>query len=517
MVSTKQLFGAISSGALGVLLKNGLTFFLMPIVIQHLGVSAYGLYVLLMNLTELPQSVGFGFGNGLSRQLAVAHETQQAALAKDYIHSSHWLYLAFVVGLVIVASLCGAFFTEFFHIQVADYTGFDWIYGAALAEGSIRLYSSRLMAILEAHGETQWNYLADSLANVLAISLGIIAVLVGGGLVGLMICRLAAVLVQWVMLGLKSQQCEPDRYPLWHPLHWQRCRELVNVSTQFLMSQFGIVVSHGLDGFVVGHFLSLYWVGTYSFVFRLMAVATRMTASGCQILFPMMSRLFAQNNLADSRALFLRASRWAFFANGAMLVTLMVTFPLIFALTVQGEIRYSDTTWLRWIGFSSALLTAFIFPVAHYLNSHGYARFAMISSLCTSASNLACSIALVGPMGAVGVALGTLIPQCVEYMGFMIPKSLGALQTSAKQYLTEVVGPAVLPLTLLGGSLLSIGLLLSHFSSISTWAQLTLCGTVAIILTLLMAYGWICQPAERVWVVNQANRRGLAWPGGKPK
>jgi O-antigen/teichoic acid export membrane protein len=515
MVSTKQLFGAISSGALGVLLKNGLTFFLMPTVIQHLGVSAYGLYVLLINLIELLQSVGFGFGNGLSRQLAVAHETQQTALAKDYVHSSHWLYLACIVGLATVATLGGAFFTEFFHIQVADYAGFVWIYWAAVAEGNIRLYSSRLMAILEAHGETQWNYLADSLANVLANSLGIIAILAGGGLVELMICRVAAVLVQWVMLGLKSQQCEPDRHPLWHPLHWQRCRELVNVSSQFLMSQFGIVVSHGLDGFVVGHFLSLYWVGTYSFVFRLMAVATHMTASGCQILFPMMSRLFAQNNLADSRALFLRASRWAFFVNGAMLVTLMVTFPLIFELTVQGEINYSDTTWLRWIGFSSALLTAFIFPVAHYLNSHGYTRFAMVSSLCTSTSNLACSIALVGPMGAVGVALGTLIPQCIEYMGFMIPKALRALQTSAKEYLKEVVGPALIPLTLLGGSLLSIGLLSSYLTPLGIWAQLTLCVTVAVVLTVLMAYGWICQPAERAWVISQASRRGLIWPEGK--
>ena len=472
MVSTKQLFGAISTGAMSVLLKNGLTFFLMPIIIQNLSIGAYGLYVLLLSLVEIPKAIGFGFGNGLNRQLTIANETNRKTLAMEYIHCSHWIYAAFVGVLLCTGAGLGNTFTAFFHVQSTDYQHFDWIYWCALIEGSIKLYASRFEAIIESHGEIQWKYLSESIGTLLANCLGIGSVLLGYGLVGLMFCRLGVAAIQTGMLAFKMWQCEPNRYPWWHQLNWTRCVELIKISSHFVVTGFGVIVSHGLDGIVIGHFLSLYWVGTFSFVFRLVAVANRIIATACQILFPMFSRLFAQNNVATSQALFLQSSRWAFYANSAMLLVLALIFPMLFNLMVHKEIRYEDTQVLLWIGIASGVLTAFIYPVIHYLNSHGFARFAMVSSLCTSAGNLLMSLLLVGPWKAIGVALGTLIPQLVEYGGFMIPKTLQSLEIQPIAYLKAVVGNAIVPLTCLALLIYTVMIGVQSLPGLPLWTQL---------------------------------------------
>ena len=77
-------------------------------------------------------------------------------------------------------------------------------------------------------------------------------------------------------------------------------------------------------------------------------------------------------------------------------------------------------------------------PAFHYLFASGEHRYMSASSLIAAGSNLGLSLSLVTPLGLIGVALGTFIPQLIQHQGFIIRKACQTLHVSTMEYITTV-------------------------------------------------------------------------------
>ncbi len=79
----------------------------------------------------------------------------------------------------------------------------------------------------------------------------------------------------------------------------------------------------------------------------------------------------------------------------------------------------------------------------------GHVRTQAFINLAEAAANVALSLALIGPLGLLGVAIGTAIPVIVVEIGVLTPFALRKLEIAPSRLIRQALGPQLLALTTL--------------------------------------------------------------------
>lgn len=499
---SSKLASGMMSGTLTVVIKTALNLLLIPVMMARLGLEEYGFYVLLITQLEMVGFLDFGLPMALAKQVASA---PAGADRQAVLSAGHGFLLLLALAFLAVGLSLWSVFPSLFHLSPMLSTLLPTVWGLLLLEMVITVYGTYYQTILLSHGLNAWNNIGDLLCAVVTYTVGLLLILAGHGLVALMAMRVVGAVARFTLLMSKALQAEPDlrvaRPSVLHP----EAKQLATLGSQAFLMRLSVMVSHKLDHLVIAIFLSVQAVAVYDVVFRLLGLAQQLVMRMGEGAFPFFSQLSAHGKQVGARRLFLRSSSFHHFLVAFLILSLCVFYPPLLHLLSDGQISV-EQTWLLLVLVSPIIWSGTVqAPATYYLFASGRHRYLTVSSVITAACNLGLSLLLVKPMGIVGVAIGTLIPQVIQHQLSLIGESCRRLRIRPWQYIQHVHGGALLPL-LLGFSIVGgLNFLLTplHLPLLLIMAVTGLLGFV------VAGPAWFvttAMPAEKEFVVAQIDR-----------
>jgi O-antigen/teichoic acid export membrane protein len=261
-------------------------------------------------------------------------------------------------------------------------------------------------------------------------------------------------------------------------------RSILSYGGYVLLLQMGIRMSFMIDAQVIGASLPHRSVAHYSNANTFLIYLTELMVSLGQVVMPAASRSQAQGRLEDIQHVLLKWSRIALSMSLLVCLYLLAFGPEFVGVWMHDQ-SYVDpsrvvlpTLVLSCIAFLPIRAVALPMLMGLGLVKRPAVLFLMVGFL-----NLGLSIALVGPFGLFGVALGTAIPNVI-YAALMVIIVTQALEMSAVTWLRYVFLKPMIG-ALIAGSLMFA---LRSWISVDSIPMVLLSGTIC---TAIFTLVWV--------------------------
>ncbi len=437
------------SGYLNLGVTWAIQLVMVPLLLRHLGDETYGLYAALTSVVGYFSLLTFGSSLAVPRFVA-DHAARGEAEALNRVVSTYFTFFAAValaglgVGLALAPRL-----TAVISVPPTLTGTVAPAWRLVVGGWALGLAAGLLSSLLTGLGEVHLANLASSGRTVLNLGFAAGILWSGGHLEALLEGLLAATAVSGLALYLLLRAAHPEirispRLATWATLRWSG-----RPAAYFFLMQLAALVVMGTDNLVIGAFLGVARVTPYAVAFQLYAMTTALLWAGVDVLLPFFARWGAQDRMESLRAAFLRATKYAF--AGTALASVGIA---AFGRTVIGWWVGPD----RFVGhgvlsvFCVMLLIATpIHSASLVLAGLGRHRAPAIGGGIEAACNLALSLALVRPLGVLGVALGTLLAGAATNAWIAPRAACRELGIGLGIYGRKVLSPSVAPALAAGG------------------------------------------------------------------
>lgn len=381
-------------------------FFLTPVVVRHLGATAYGIWILAVSTVSYLNILDLGLRSAIIRFVSKAEAQHNADDIKRSVGAALWFRILISSGVGILSITLAVAFPHLFHIpfelqRSAQITVLLCALGVAITLTS-GVFSAVLAAI------HRFDVLSSlTVGQTLARASGVILILRSGhGLVALACWEFVVVLasgattcvVAWKVFPVcRVRVARPDIGTLKQIWSYSFTTFLFIIAVQVIMNT---------DNLVVGAFLSVGMVAYYSIGGSLISYSGQVVSALSTTFAPLASGMDASGRSEDLNKLLLRGTQ----------ATLALALPISWTLLFRGKTfiglwmghQYSEVsgTVLQILMisqfFSVANTTAAAIMMA--IDKHKeVAKWSMIEA----GMNLCFSILLVRTIGIYGVAWGT--------------------------------------------------------------------------------------------------------------
>jgi O-antigen/teichoic acid export membrane protein len=405
----------------GLLAVNiGIGVFLMPFTIRHLGTSDYGLWMLVASLTSYFQLLDLGYGSGLVRQIADADARADAALVNRLLSTFVVVYGA--LGLAAsagVAALALWVVPGFPHLPAGQITRAQIL----LAIIGVRIAIGFPMTVFGAVTTARQRF---ALNNVVAIAVALVnggvtyVVLASGrGLVTLVTATTAVSLASYAVYAWTAKAAFPALRLAPSSFSRRLVREVTTFSVYLFVIDIAIQIGFNMDNVVVAAALGTSAVAIYAVALKLADYQRQLCNQFNSLLFPVVVRYSAGGQHDALRATLVDGTR--------------IALTLVTGVTIC-VIGFASPLIARWIGpsFEAGVVPLYVLaiagvvlvgqgPLGNVLLATGHHRLVAWVSLGEALANLALSVALVRPLGILGVAIGTAVPIVAANLFVLLP------------------------------------------------------------------------------------------------
>jgi O-antigen/teichoic acid export membrane protein len=428
-----------------------------PVIVHAVGATDYGVWVLVASIATVGGVLELGISAGLVKYVAEHSARDEATEAAHIVSAATWLYRALALFFVVTGAALAlgvpAILDLDGHIEsVAQALGV-----VAAVDLGLSMLPLAPQSVLKGLQRFPLVNAVQAGAAVLGAVLSVIVVVAGAGIVAVSAAWALATGISAVAFAVAARRAAPTYMTLPGRFDRERVRRLIRFSRSIAAVQVAVNLQSRLDVVVIAAALPVRNVTPYSFAQRL-ADGTRIaTDQFGKVLLPLASEVSATRERAAVGELFLTSTRLT------MLIALGVGLPVALLggpiLEVWVGDEFAGYGALVAILACAAIVDLPSYPAAAVLQSlerHGpVAWMAMGSAI----ANVALSVALVGPYGVEGVALGTLIAGGIEVLLLVVPYAARVLGLSAWTVVSNAFGPLVVPsaalaLALLGGDAL---------------------------------------------------------------
>ncbi len=475
---------------------------LTPFVVHHLGVTAYGLWVLGHSVTYYLGLLDLGLHQTLVKTVAERSDPGAPESLRPVIDTTFASFA--VAGLVaLVLTLLLAYLTpDLFHVSAVDVRTFRIVLLLLGIDCMISFPASVFDALLEGCERFDVMNAVSAAFTLLRAAATVVLLALGHGIVALAVLEVASALLGAMVDWRAVRVVLPDvRVGLAHAGRgaWSEMRDFTLWLSANEVLQAG---GEHLDRILVAGFLSVAVVTPFSLAATLAAASLWIIAPASEVLFPIAARYRGRGDESGLRTLLLRGTKG--FVSAALPVALVVAFfgDRILDLWV-GEpfTRLPDAVVPVLAG--SLFVTVFFSAASTILVALEKLKPLFVLSLAEGVLTVAFALLLVGPLGLVGIAIAFAAASAVITLGAATP------------YVCRVL--AVAPATLLGEGLLrplvaaapaaAVAWWLAGAHPPTTWPGLVLvCAVVGVAYLIpLLAIG--LTRVERAVIAREARRR----------
>ena len=385
-------------------------YFLTPFTIHKLGDDGYGTWTLINSITGYLGLLMLGVPMASVRYFAqhVAAGDEQAL--NKAVGSCATLYLC--LGLIAVFAGAGMylFFVGSYNIPASLMPDARLAFSLVVIYVSIGFLALLPNGILAAHDDfvprnvvRLWGVLLR-----LVLTFGLLAI--QASLAMLAIVQLVCTIFDFALCWALIKRRYPNVRLRLADFDWKMTRSIFAFSMYVLVLNAGARLSFETDSIVIGKFMNVgsipYFTVANSFLIYLMEFLLSIAA----VVMPAATRLQTHGKFDEMRDIFLKWSKIALTMTLAAGLFLIVLGPRFIAWWVDPSFEQPAGQVLQILMLSYVVFLPVRGVALPMLMGLGKAGLPTIGFLVTGIVNLALSIALVGPMGLAGVALGTAIP-----------------------------------------------------------------------------------------------------------
>lgn len=436
MASTKRLAFNVMMNWVAMAVGMVVPFFLTPFVIRHLGITAYGIWVLAVSTVAYLNILDMGLRSAVIRFVSKADAERKPEDATRAIGAALWVRVLISSGVAVLSIVLAFAFPHLFKIppdmqRAAQITVLMCALGVAFT-----LISGVFGAVLAAIH--RFDVLSSiSAVQTLARAAGVILILRSGhGLVTLAYWEVTIVLLG----GLATTAISLKLFP---PCRIRLARpdmEILKIIWSYSLTSFIIIIAVQVilntDNLMVGAVISVGMVAFYSIGGSLMAYSWQVVFAISATFTPLASNLEAGGKSEELQRLLLRGTQ----------ATLGVALPISLALVLRGktfiglwmgpEYREISGTVLQVLligqffgvadGTAGTIMTA--------IDKHKpVAKWTVIEAVL----NFGLSVILAKTIGVYGVAWGTSIAMAFVHIAFWPRYVRKVLNVPSRRYVWE--------------------------------------------------------------------------------
>jgi len=246
------------------------------------------------------------------------------------------------------------------------------------------------------------NFSESSIQTILTLVLLLLGLKIMGAALGYFVALTSSTILLFIILQKKV-------YPILNKKikSFENYKELINYSMPLLLLSIINIIIEKLDILSIGYFLNLEKVGLYNAALPLASLSQIIPVALTAIFMPVITELYAKNNIDKIKELYKKVSRWIFIVNIALVLM------LIFFSDAVLNIFFGPL----YIQASQALIIIAIGYFVYYqtLGSHyilymlGKTRLLMLNAIIVALLNIILNIILIPKFGIVGAATALAI------------------------------------------------------------------------------------------------------------
>jgi O-antigen/teichoic acid export membrane protein len=383
--------------------------FLFPFVTHHVGLSQYGLWLLVNGVTVFFLTADFGMGTSVVRYVAEAHAEDDIERMNGVIASTFAFYLGLGVLAATLFAGCFALFWGAFNIPEADR-------GVAAQMVALVAIGQLLVGLpLGVFRQTLVGLQRMDLVNAIMLGQTVVRVggvtaviLAGGGILGVVVVEVLAFIIVGATSFVLCHRLQPGLRVRVRRVSVPLLKSMAPYSAQVFVIGIAALAILQTDDAIISLFLPVAAVAIYGGAWRIYQVCRDVAEAVMGAVVPHATRAGAQGRRDVLRDIHVR---WTKYSNAVLL-----------ALAVPA-IVFAEPVLVLWLGdrFAEAGAVAQILVAGMLLNNihivgtglltglgriSAYARY----QIAWAVGNLIVSVALVQWLGLRGVALGSVLP-----------------------------------------------------------------------------------------------------------
>lgn len=416
---------------------------LMPFTMHHLGTAQYGLWMLATSMTAYLQLLDLGYGNGLVRQVTQAdargdEEGMNAVL-------STFLVVYLVIGMVAlgaVAVLASVALPRFPNLSFEEVRTAQVVLVIVGLRAAIAFPMSVFGSVTTAR---QRFALTGSIAIGVALLQGAATYLVlrsGYGLIALVGTTTAIAIASYAAYIAAAFATFPGMRLSVSRFSFRQAREVTTFSLYLFLISLAVQFGYNIDNLIIAAFAGTSAVAVYAVAFRLADYQRQLCNQFNGLLFPVVVRLSAADEVGALRATLVDGTR--------------IALGLIIGVTLC-LVAFGDRVVRLWMGdgFSESLPALYALaaagvvlvaagPLGNLLLARGRHRLVAFSCLGEAALNVLLSIWWVQQYGIVGAAAGTAVSVTMSNVLVQMPAACRLLAIPVRSFLRQVSTPSLI-------------------------------------------------------------------------
>jgi len=433
----------VSTRYLAYLIDAVLGLVMLPFNLSHLGMAAYGLWMLTTSFTVYFDMLDLGYGGALVRFVA-RYRAQRDERAINEVLSTFSLVYAGIGAVayvfVIIVALNLSLMSKLTPVQIETSRILLLIIGANVAARFAFGWYGGIIVGFQRYHLNNLTSIATSLATT---AINVVVLLSGYGIVALVAATTTVRILSLLVYRSNAYRTFPGLSIKWSFFRRDRFREVSGFSIYMLLLDIAYKVNYSIDVIVVGAFLGAASVALWAPAQRLSDLALRLSNQLGDAIFPLIVDCDASQRAERLRRLFLEGTR----------LSLATVLPIGGGLAVMAQPLL--TAWLGpGFGATAILLQVLAFVVivrvgaqtaSVVLKGAGMHRRLTLLVALMGLGNFGLSVALVGSIGLTGVAVGTAVPVAIVSLFTLFPAACHRVELGVGHVLRHGVWPAVWP------------------------------------------------------------------------
>jgi O-antigen/teichoic acid export membrane protein len=424
-----------------VLVTIGTTYILTPLLIRTLGDGGYGTWTLITSITAYIGLLSMGIPMACVRYLAQHAAQRDTVRLNSMIASCAALYLA-MSGLALIVGV--VLMRAFALYDIPSAFGGE----APLALAVMVLYVSAGFigflpeGILFAHHAFVPRNLVRVSGVLLRFALTIAVLRSSPSLILLALIQIACLVFDVSLSVFIIRRRYPDLRIRFGGFELGMVRRILSFSVYVVLLNAGARLVFETDALVIGATLGVASIPYYVVANSLIVYLMEFVVSIAAVVSPMATTLATTGRRDELREMFLKWSKVALSITMMAGLFLIVLGPRFLGWWIDPSYERDAGTVLQILMVSSLVFLPVRGVAVPVLMGIGNPRTPAIATFATGLANLALSLLLVGPLGLVGVALGTAIPNVVLAL-FLLVHACRELDVTLVSYVRYVAPRAL--------------------------------------------------------------------------
>lgn len=488
--------GSFLGGALPALV----TIFTLPIILHYLGTWEYGIFTLVMAIVGYFALIDINVTAGSVKFLAEFNARGQQEKSCEVVTLGLYLYAA--IGLVGGGGLAVAAPWLVHHVfAIADS-------GETMAITSIRIAAvafffsqiqSYLQSIPQGLGRYDISGRYEALFGTIVPLLTVVVVIAGGKLVEVVFFRTIASVINVYLLWRMIRNLMPAFS--WQLPQRELSREVLGFSGFAYLKRIASITSEQSDKLIIGALVNMqaltYYTIPYTLTGRIFSLINRLGA----VMFPMTSALAARGETDKLYEIYLVATRYTVYLNGAFSILLMVAGHTALQLWV-GQFIADQSAGILALLAASIFLESFTNIPTQITDGLGHPHITGSFAVFRGLLGALLSFLLVYKMGIFGAALAHFVLSLIVGSAFLIYVHRKIIHIPFRMVFRQSIASPLLHLSWIG----AVGWIIQNIF-LAGLVGGVVAGFIMAILMIIMAYTVILRPQERMLIQQRLNVR----------